>query len=352
MTSATLSHDLALSPRLTVESALTAPPTAGTPAVTIDDLRLLTDGWLDNRRLSPHTRDAYRRDVNHWLDWCAGRGLDPLTARFVHVNAYARELEKTIVPQTGRPPAPTTVARRLSGISSWYDYWVKLGELARNPVQGADRPDVDRDHSGTIGLTTSEVGDLLAAARTDTTPARVRNLAAVTILADLGLRVGELLRLNVEDLLPELGHRTVRFVGKGGRQRRRALPPSSNEALEPYLQARAAAAGIAVDELTGPLFVTASGTRWLACEVFQLVRRLAKRAGIAAWANISPHSLRHAFATTARQAGADLEDVQDAMGHADPRTTRRYDRDRYSLDRDPAYVVSQERARRGKVRSS
>jgi integrase/recombinase XerD len=161
--------------------------------------------------------------------------------------------------------------------------------------------------------------------------------------------VGELVGLDVEDLLSEQGHRTVRFVGKGGRQRRRALPPSSNEALEPYLEARAAAAGITVDELTGPLFVTESGTRWLAGEVFKLVRRLARQAGIAAWKSISPHSLRHAFATTARQGGADLEDVQDAMGHADPRTTRRYDRDRDSLDRDPAYVVSQERARRGRA---
>jgi integrase len=80
--------------------------------------------------------------------------------------------------------------------------------------------------------------------------------------------------------------------------------------------------------------------------VFRLVRRLAERAGIKAWAELSPHSLRHAFATTARDEGVPLEDVQDAMGHADPRTTRRYDRDRHNLDRDPSYVIWSARARR------
>ncbi|MFD0822950.1 SDR family NAD(P)-dependent oxidoreductase, partial [Micromonospora zhanjiangensis] len=72
-----------------------------------------------------------------------------------------------------------------------------------------------------------------------------------------------------------------------------------------------------------------------------------RAAGLPAWAELSPHSLRHAFATTARAEGVPLEDVQDAMGHADPRTTRRYDRDRHNLDRDPAYAIWAARARRG-----
>ena len=101
-----------------------------------------------------------------------------------------------------------------------------------------------------------------------------------------------------------------------------------------------------VPELTGPLLVTATGVRLDRHSVFRLVRRLAQAAGIPAWAKLSPHSLRHAFATTARSEGVPLEDVQDAMGHADPRTTRRYDRDRHNLDRDPAYVIWAARARR------
>ncbi|MFV2100866.1 tyrosine-type recombinase/integrase [Micromonospora sp. LOL_024] len=306
----------------------------------------VTDAWLRNRRLSEHTRDAYRRDVAGWLAWCGARQLDPLRANFLHVNEYGRALEGTLVARTGRPMTPATVARKLSALSSWYDFLVKLRAVDSNPVGDADRPRIDRDHSATVGLAPDEVDALLAAADAETGPTAARNRAAVALLADLGLRVGELVSLDVTDLGAERGHRSVRFVGKGGRPRRRALTPGTAYAVDAYLAQRAAGLGVAVHELTGPLLATASGTRLDRHSVFRLIRRLARSAGIAAWARLSPHSLRHAFATTARAEGVPLEDVQDAMGHADPRTTRRYDRDRHNLDRDPAYVIWAARARR------
>ena len=69
----------------------------------VGDLHAFTDGWLANRRLSEHTRDAYRRDVGSWLHWCQQRDLDPLKATFVHVNAYARALESTVDERSGKP---------------------------------------------------------------------------------------------------------------------------------------------------------------------------------------------------------------------------------------------------------
>lgn len=305
-----------------------------------------TEAWLRNRRLSEHTRDAYRRDIAGWLAWCAGRELDPLRANFLDVNAYARQLEATLGARSGRPLTPATVARKLSALSSWYEFLVKLRAVEANPVAGADRPRVDRDHSATVGLTPEEVDALLAAAEADTGPTAARNRAAIALLADLGLRVGELVSLDLADLGAERGHRSVRFVGKGGKPRRRALTPGTAHALDAYLSARAAAQGVPVAQLSGPLLVTTTGARLDRHSVFRLVRRLARTAGIAAAAKLSPHSLRHAFATTARAEGVPLEDVQDAMGHADPRTTRRYDRDRHNLDRDPAYVIWAARARR------
>jgi integrase/recombinase XerD len=288
----------------------------------------VTEAWLANRRLSEHTRAAYRRDVAGWLAWCAGRDLDPLRASFLDVNAYARGLE-------ARRLAASTVARKLSGVSSWYAFLAKLRAVEANPVGGADRPHVSRDHSATVGLTGPEVAALLAAAAACTGPTAARDLAAVTLLADLGLRVGELCSLDVADLGVERGHRVVRFTGKGGRERRRALTPGAAAAVDAYLGGRA----------QGPLLATATGGRLDRHAVFRLIRRLAREAGIPGWARLSPPSLRHAFATTARAAGVALEDVQDAMGHADPRTTRRYDRDRYNLDRDPAYTIAAARAR-------
>ena len=331
-----------------IESRVPVP--RGSPAVfpaTAASAEDVVEAWLANRRLSPRTRAAYRGDLAGWLGWAAGRGLDPLRVTFLHVNEYARALESTVDPRTGRLLTPATVARRLSAVSSWYGFLAKVGAVPANPVAGADRPRVERDHSATVGLTPTEVDALLAAARAATGPTAARTRAAVALLADLGLRVGELVSLVCADLGVERGHRSVRFVGKGGRPRRRALTPGAAAALDEYLAERAGAAGVPPAELDGPLLATAGGGRLDRHAVFRLVRRLARDAGIAAWARLSPHSLRHAFATTARSEGVPLEDVQDAMGHADPRTTRRYDRDRHNLDRDPSYAIWAARARRG-----
>jgi len=301
-----------------------------------------TEAWLSNRRLSEHTRDAYRRDVATFLTWCEQAQIEPLQAKFTHINEYARALESTGDPRTGRALAQTTVARKLSGLSSWYDFLLKLEAVGANPVSGADRPSVSRDHSATIGMSPAEVDAMLRAAEADC----ARHYAIIALLADLGLRVGEVCRLTLADLGHERGHRTVRFVGKGGKPRRRALAPGTAAALDGYLGERASLAGVEVDDLSGPVFIGPTGEPVDRYAVFRLVRRLADRAGIPSADHLSPHSLRHAFATTARSEGVPLEDVQDAMGHADPRTTRRYDRDRHNLDRDPSYAIWAARARR------
>lgn len=310
----------------------------------------VTEAWLANRRLSEHTRSAYRRDVDDYLDWCARAGLDPANVKFTHTNAYGRFLENR--PHPSKPGArrytDSSVARKLSGVASWYAFLVKLRAVGHNPLLDTDRPVVDRDYSSTTGLTVEQVDQLIAAIEkprpgSDT---RARDRAVVTLLADLGLRVSEVCGLDIADLGHDRDHRTVRFVGKGGRGRRRSLDPATAAAIDRYLDARAQDAGTPVGQLTGALFVTDTGRRLDRHAVAALIRSLARRAGLPDPDRITPHSLRHAFATAAREAGVALEDVQDAMGHADPRTTRRYDRDRESLDRDPSYRVWQLRISR------
>ncbi|MDG4766184.1 tyrosine-type recombinase/integrase [Solwaraspora sp. WMMD406] len=313
-----------------------------TPAAPVD----FTEAWLRNRRLSEHTRAAYRRDIAGWLTWCSGADLDPLRATFLDVNGFARALEASVDPRTGRLLTPATVARKLSALSSWYAFLVRLRAVPANPVTDADRPRVNRDHSATLGLTPDQVDALFTAAHADRKPSAPRTVAVLALLADLGLRVGELVSLDVADLGHERAHRSVRFTGKGGRARRRALAPDTAAVVDHYLAVRARDQRVPVEELTGPLLVTATGARLDRHAVFRMIRRLARDAGLPAWDRLSPHSLRHAFATTARAEGVPLEDVQDAMGHADPRTTRRYDRDRHNLDRDPAYRIAAARAAR------
>jgi site-specific recombinase XerD len=319
-----------------------APSGGGAVPATVAQLVEITDAWLGNRRLSELTKQAYRRDVLGWLGWCENNDHDPLAVAFTMVNAYARELEATLNPRTGRQFTAATVARKLSAVSSWYAFLVALGAIARNPVVGADRPGVDRDHSSTVGLAEREAAALVAAADLDPYPGAVRTRALIRFLLDLGARVSDATRTQLRDLGTVDGYRAVRLHMKGGKIRWRRLPEQLATAIDVMLAGRAATVGVRVDQLdpAAPLFATASGRPVDRREVYQLVRRLARCAGLTSWARLSPHSLRHAFATIARARGAALEDVQDAMGHADPRTTRRYDRDRYSLERDPSTLVA------------
>lgn len=343
---------------------------AAMPALPPDDgsrysVRRLTVAWLLEDK-SAHTCTAHLRDLDTYLGWCASERLDPLTARTTDLGQFRVWLER---PGTdGRFPAASTVARTLASVSSWYTHLVANSDdvVARNPAAGAKRPKVNTQTSTTAGLTMGEIDLLLAqadaevhdrAARLRAAPAgrqaqgrylaALRDRALLWLLADLGLRISEALDRDLDDLTYNAGHRTLRFTGKGAQARERSVPARTQRALDDYFTARAAAADTTVDALTGPMFATvgARGDGRLAePNVFTWLRRLAKAAGIPAADRLSPHSLRHAFATTARAKGVPLEDVQDAMGHADPRTTRRYDRDRFNLDRDPGYVVSAARA--------
>ena len=111
--------------------------------------------------------------------------------------------------------------------------------------------------------------------------------------------------------------------------------------LEAYLADRARRAGVTSwRQLDGPLLATSAGGRLRQGHLWELVRRLARTAQIGAWEQLSPHSLRHSAITFALDAGAALRDVQDYAGHRDPRTTRRYDHSRDSLDRNAAYTVA------------
>ena len=168
----------------------------------------------------------------------------------------------------------------------------------------------------------------------------MRDVAMIRLMLQLGIRVTEVVALDLGALGSVRGQRTVVISGKGGKRVQRALPAAAGEAIDQYLARRAAGAGVEPQELTGLLFVTSTGRPVDRVEVFRLVRKLAGLAGVAHPEGITPHALRHTFATIATERGADLDDLQDAMGHADPRTTRRYQRASRRLERDPAHLVA------------
>ncbi|MCD2191359.1 tyrosine-type recombinase/integrase [Actinomycetospora soli] len=309
-------------------------------------LALVAAGWLAGFR-SARTRRAYGADLAAFAAWCAPRGLDVLSARRVQVDLHTTGL-------LDAGAAASSVARRLSALSSFYRFAAAHDLRADNPVVGVRRPAVDPDHTRTVGLTRDEARALVAAADADPGPQRARSAALVRLLLHNALRVDELVTADVADLGTRPGrsidstggpggrssHRVLGIVRKGGRGATVALAPATVEVLEAYLGARASAAGVDRVKLAGPLLATRTGGRLTQKAVWELVRRLARAGGIDTWAELSPHSLRHTAITLALDAGAAIRDVQDFAGHRDPRTTRRYDHTRDSLERSAAYTVA------------
>jgi site-specific recombinase XerD len=264
---------------------------------------------------SAATRAAYARDLSTWGAFLAGLDVEVLDAKRVHVDAFARAAEEADV-------APATLARRLSALAGFYAYAVSELVIDGSPVALVRRPKV-ADESPTLGLDRGEISALLEASAS-----HPRDHALACLLALNGLRISEALALNIDDFGSERGHRTIRLKRKGGKRQTAALAPRTTDALDLLVAGRR----------EGPVFRTRTGKRMDRQAAWKIVRRLARQAGIDK--AISPHSCRHGFVTAALDAGVPLRDVQDAAGHADPRTTRRYDRGRGSLDRHATYAVA------------
>lgn len=295
----------------------------GSPAPGPDRARAVATAFLLSLR-TENTRRSYARDLRAFFTWCAQHGLDPLAVARVHLDAYRRHLEQPR-PTTGRPAAPSSVARALSALTGFFNYALAEDVLDRSPAAAVRRPKVGTDSQAT-GLDRGELRALLAAAEAD----GLRSRALVTLLAHNGLRIDEALSRDVEHLGHERGHRVLRLRRKGGRAATAALAPPTVHALEDYLDGRA----------TGPIFITRTGRRMDEPAAWRLVRRLATRAELASAGSINPHSLRHSFVTAALESGVPLHEVQDAAGHADPGTTQGYNRARHNLDRHATYAVT------------
>ncbi|WP_261561612.1 tyrosine-type recombinase/integrase [Frankia tisae] len=289
---------------------------------------------------SPRTRTAYARDVRAFVAWLTEHDVklfvdhrsrraddDQTYVDRGHVQAYARKLEAD-------GAAPSTVARTLSSLSSFYGYLLAEDVIDRSPCDHVRRPKIS-DDTRTVGLTRSELRALLTQARADSPRAG----ALLTLLAGNGLRVGEALAPDVSDLGSEsattddgieVTHRILHIVRKGGKRTRVPLAPPTAAAVDRYLDGRE----------TGPLFATRTGRHLDEPYTLRLIRRVARDAGIPTWDKLSPHSLRHTFVTLALDAGIPLHKVQDAAGHADPRTTQKYNRMRQALNGHPAYGLA------------
>ena len=263
------------------------------------------------RGAAVNTVAAYRHDLADFAVFLAARGTPVDEADADDIRAYLAALNRAGL-------SPRTAARRLSSLRQFHGFLLAEGLRADDPSTGIDAPRIGRRLPRVLAEV--EVEALLAAARTRPGPEGVRLRALMELLYATGLRVSELVGLPLDGISRDRRFLVVR--GKGGRERMVPLSVPAADALAAYLtlRDRFLRAGAAV-KWTFPS--RAAGGHLTRQRFAQLLKELAVEAGIDA-AGVSPHVLRHAFASHLLHHGADLRSVQQMLGHADISTTQIY----------------------------
>lgn len=269
--------------------------------------RFLDALWLE-KGLSPHTRAAYRSDLGHFHGWLHERGGDLAAAgREAILDHLAWRLEQGFKARS--------TARMLSGLRGFYRYLLREGLIAEDPTLQVELPQIGRPLPKS--LSEADVEALLAAPDIDE-PIGLRDRAMLEVLYACGLRVTELVSLTLEQV--NLRQGVLRVFGKGSKER---LVPLGEEAMawiERYL--RESRVFLLDGKPSDVLFPSLRGEQMTRQTFWHRIKHQAQVAGIGK--PLSPHTLRHAFATHLLNHGADLRVVQMLLGHSDLSTTQIY----------------------------
>jgi len=257
---------------------------------------------------SSHTLRAYRSDLNDFRSFVTRVG-GARAERDLPGVVDARMIRAWLVDLHARRLAPASVGRRLAALRAWLRFLVRRGVVRANPARDVRSPRLPRKLASFLPI---DEATALCDPRRSSGARRERDLAIVELLWASGLRVSELAGLALDDV--ERGERTLRVLGKGGKERIVPFGGGAARALETYLVTRG--------DGRGPLFRNARGGRLTSRSMHTIVRRMARRAGIER--RVTPHTLRHTFATHLLDAGADLRMIQELLGHARLTTTQRY----------------------------
>jgi integrase/recombinase XerC len=269
---------------------------------------------LEVGEASPHTLRSYRIDLTQFIGFLQqemGRAslteVDPL-----HIRAFMAFLRK-------RGVSKGTVARRIAALRSFFQFLCRQGLLSWNPAKLVATPKLPKPLPS--HLTVDQAFQLLTAPQGQD-PLTLRDRAILELFYSSGIRVGELCGLNLGDV--DLDGRLVKVTGKGRKERIVPIGRPAAQTLETYLRAREKLSGEARAHGAqgSPLFLNHRGGRLTPRSVERLLEKYLRKSGFGK--AITPHGLRHSFATHLLQAGADLRVIQELLGHARLSTTQRY----------------------------
>jgi site-specific recombinase XerD len=301
--------------------------------------------WLQKQK-SKRTRRAYRLDVQHFM-----RTMSITTPEELRQADHRAAIAWEQYMREGEHAAPSTVRRRLAALSSLYKHLVRHGHAPRNPVAEVERPAINRIEGSTLAFSKAQARKILDAPMIETPEGALQGRALIRGLRDrgilsvglqVGLRRAEIAALKVGDLHQNRGYDSLRVQRKGGRRDALAINPQTAARIRAYLEA----AGHGAD-IDGPLFrplnhngkQTEKRRRMDPDMIDRVVRKYAG-AELGLVRDYSAHSMRATFITTALENGAQLEDVQKAAGHADPGTTKLYDRRGYNPEKAASFFAT------------
>jgi integrase/recombinase XerC len=291
-----------------------------TPSALIDAVRTFVESLSAEKGYSIHTCRAYRRDLEEFTAYLNGNAGGPAPGKGSPTdfgpNGVTSLMIRGYLGYLHQKNQKSSVARKLSTLRSFFKSLVKQGMIEASPAEGLLTP--KRQKTIPAYLTVDEIFRLLDSIESDALLA-ARNRAMFETLYSCGIRVSELTGLDVFDI--DAPAATVRVFGKGGKERMVPIGRPALEAIDRYRERLRAETGIGVDR-NGPVFLNRQRQRLTPRSVARILKKLAAACGIAT--PISPHGLRHTFATHMLDAGADLRSVQELLGHQNLSTTQKY----------------------------
>lgn len=273
------------------------------------------------RGLSSNTLAAYRRDLTRYVEFLDGRGIaSPAEVTERDVEDYVLAARQGA---DGRAAlSASSAARGVVAIRGWHRFCVPEGLAARDPAREVHPP--ARPKRLPKALSVDDVRRLLEDGVLGDGPVPLRDRALLELLYSTGARISEAVGLDLDDLdLTVPGEGAVRLFGKGSKERVVPVGSYAAEAIEGYL-VRARPALAAAGRGTPALFLNSRGGRLSRQSAWAVLRTAAERAGLPNAGHVSPHTLRHSFATHLLQGGADIRVVQELLGHASVTTTQIY----------------------------
>ena len=279
-------------------------------------LRSYLDHLTVERGLAPNTLASYRRDLRRDLAHLEAAGVtEPAAVTEAHVSSFLVALREG---DEDHPPlAATSAGRAVVAVRGFHRFLLREGTVPTDAARGVRPPPPPKRLPKAISV--EEVAALLEAAGADETPRAVRDRALLELLYGCGARISEAVGLDLDELDLEQG--VVRLVGKGSKERVVPVGSYAREAVQGYL-VRARPALAAAGKGSPALFLNSRGGRLSRQSAWTALRAAARRAGITR--EVSPHTLRHSFATHLLDGGADVRVVQELLGHASVTTTQVY----------------------------